>query len=307
MKKRTFLPLLLLGFGFPVLYSQTDTVPPLGGLLLDEKKYAKSGKSEDVQRSSRLGDHKSLFDQVGIKAFNQRCEASCGACAVVAAIMVRYKIYCDGQCSCNTQLREFSWSYLHNQVLARYGNGKIHLKDVLDMLKKQGILLAENFPNTPCSHDRIPSAEERKKAAFFKDWTYQPVFRAKKFIPGSSEQKELLFRDQMVPRTIAWIDRDIPVIVGLLVTEDFRKLSPKNCLWKAPSPLVAAKGHALVVMGYDDQTKEFVLINSYGTGWGCEGILRIGYADYARVVQEGYVMIIDFDSGVKVKCPGGRH
>ncbi|MBC7776677.1 MAG: hypothetical protein H7246_14685, partial [Phycisphaerae bacterium] len=104
-----------------------------------------------------------------------------------------------------------------------------------------------------------------------------------------------------------WIDRDIPVIIGLLVTDDFRRLGSMDCLWKAPIPLEGAKGHALLVMGYDDTTKEFELLNSYGTGWGCFGVLRISYADYSRTVQEGYVLQFDFDSGVEVECPGGRH
>ncbi len=306
MKKRIFLLLLLAACFVTALSAQTDSLPPFGGVVLDQAVYSSSGEPEEINRSSPLGGKKSLLEITGIKPFNQRCEASCGACAVVAALMLRYKIYCDGQCNCDTPMHEFSWSYLHNQLVKQYGHNNIHLKDVLDMLKAQGILLVEDFANTPCSHDRLPTAEERKKAAYFKDWTYKPVFRAKKYIPGSSEQKELLFRDQMVPRTIAWIDRDIPVIIGLLVTEDFRHLGNPACLWKAPDPLEGAKGHALLVVGYDDQTREFQLLNSYGISWGCMGVLRIGYEDYSRVVQEGYVLQFDFDAGVEVECPGGR-
>ncbi len=254
-----------------------------------------------------LGSKKSLFDKAAIHVFNPRYQNASAACAIVAALMVRYKTYCDAHCDCNTPAKEFSWSYLHNQLVTLYGTDRISLKEVLDMLIEQGILLAEDFPNTPSSHDRLPTSEEHNKAAFFKDWTYKPVFRTQKYISGSPEEKERLFREQLVPRTIAWIDQDIPVIVGLLVTEDFRRLTPMDCLWQAPTPLEGAKGHALLVMGYDDTTQEFELLNSYGTGWGCGGVLRISYADYSRVVQEGYVLQFDFDRGVDVECAGGRH
>lgn len=308
MKQFSFLPLLfLLTAAAPMLRAQTDTLPPLGGIVLDADTFASTGEPQAVTRSSRPGGRKSLLAKVGITAFNQRCELSCGACAVTAAVMVRLKIYCDAQCKCSLPIRVFSWSYLHNQLVRLYGRDNIRLKNVLDLLQKQGIPLAEFFPNTPCSHDRLPDEKARKEAARFQFWTYQPVFKAKKYIFGSSVEKEIRFREQMVPRTIAWIDRDIPVIVGLLVTDDFRRLTPQNCLWEVPDPLDGAKGHALLVMGYDDATAEFVVLNSYGTGWGCGGVARISYDDYARVVQEGYVVKFDFGAGKKVSCPVIRH
>ena len=34
-------------------------------------------------------------------------------------------------------------------------------------------------------------------------------------------------------------------------------------------------GHALCVIGYDDQAKRFEIINSWGTGWGNNGFFTI--------------------------------
>jgi len=298
-----FLLLLIFTAAALPLRAQTDTLPALGGIVLDADTFATVGEPQEVNRSSPPGGKKSLLGKAGIIPFNQRCELSCGSCAVTAAVMVRFLIYCNGKCKCNLPMRVFSWSYLHNQLVKMYGRDNIRLKNVLDLLKSQGILLDNSFPNTPCSHDRLPDSKDRDNAAHFQNWNYEPIFRAKKNIPGSPEQKEARFREQLVPKTIAWIDFNIPVIVGLLVTDNFRRLTPQDCLWKAPNPLAGAKGHALLVMGYDDTTEEFEVLNSYGTGWGCGGVVRIGYADYTRVVQEGYVIKFDFDSGKKVKCP----
>jgi len=309
----TLFLLILLATATPQLHAQTDTVPSLGGIVLDADTFASIGEPRAVTRSSRPGSKKSLLEKAGIKVFNQRCELSCGSCAVTSAVMVRRKMYCDPRCKCNFPVEVFSWSYLHNQLVKMYGRDNIRLINVLDLLQKQGIMLAESsvkadrtadsFPNTPCSHDRQPDDKDRSKAAQNRYWTYEPIFRAKKYIPGSPEQKEALFREQLVPKTIAWIDFGIPVIAGLLVTENFRRLNPQDCLWDAPNSLTGAKGHALLVMGYDDTTAEFEVLNSYGTGWGCEGIARISYVDYTRTVQEGYVLKFDFETGKKVDCP----
>lgn len=304
MKRYSFLlPLFLLMAATLPLRAQTDTLPDIGGIVLDADTFATAGEPQEVNRSSPLGGKKSLLEKAGIKPFNQRCELSCGSCAVTAAVMVRLKIYCNGHCKCNFPVQVLSWSYLHNQLVKMYGWDNIRLKNVLDLLKSQGIPLADTFLNTPCSHDHLPNGTDRSNAACFQNWTYQPIFRAKKNIPGSPEQKEALFRGQLVPKTIAWIDYNIPVIVGLLVTDNFRHLTPQDCLWKTPNPPAGAKGHALLIMGYDDTTEEFEVLNSYGTGWGCGGVARIGYADYTRMVQEGYVIKFDFESGKKVECP----
>ena len=219
--------------------------------------------------------------------------------------MLRRKIYCGAQCKCDL-MEVFSWSYLHNQLVKIYGRDNIRLKNVLDLLEARGIPLADSFPNTPCSHTRLPEKKDSIHVSKYRYWSYEPIFTAKKKFPGTPEEKEALFRRQLVPNTIAWIDQNVPVIVGLLVTENFRHLTPQNCVWKAPDPLNGAKGHAFLVVGFDDSTQEFQVLNSYGTGWGCEGIARISYADFTRTVQEGYVLTFNFGAGKKVECPPVR-
>ena len=307
MKNYFFLSLLfLLTAAKPPLQAQTDSLPTLGGVVLDADTFATTGEPQDVTRSSRPGGKKSLREQVDIQPFNQHSELSCGSCAATAAIMIRRKIYCHPRCKCNFQTEVFSWSYPHNQLVNKYGQNNIHIKNILDLIIEQGIPLAEFFPNTPGSHEPLPNGTDRTQAGRFQNWKYGPIFRSRKNIPGTPEQKEALFREQLVTKTIAWLDYDIPVIVGLLVTENFRRLNSQNCLWKAPDPLTGAKGHALLVIGYDDSKAEFELLNSFGAGWGCGGFVRISYADYTRVVQEGYALKFDFETGKKVHCTQRR-
>ncbi len=304
MRKQRLSASLLLFFAvFSPLSAQTDSLPPLGGVVLDDSTYAAAGDPGGGYRALSPGKKKSLLEKAGIMPFNQCSEPACASCTVAAAVMARQKIYCDAQCRCTQQAVAFSWSYLHNQLVSLYGMDNIRLKNVLDMLQSQGIPSVEKFPNTPCSHQLQPTTQDRANAAPYQYLRYQPVFRAKTYLNGSPSERETRFREQLVPRTIAWIDDDIPVVVGLLVTENFRHLTEKDCFWELPVSLDDAKGHALLVMGYDNDKEEFTLLNSYGTGWGCNGVARISYADYTKVVKEGYVVTFDFDTGKSVVCP----
>jgi C1A family cysteine protease len=37
-------------------------------------------------------------------------------------------------------------------------------------------------------------------------------------------------------------------------------------------------GHAVLAVGYDDATREFLVRNSWGTDWGLKGYFKIPYA-----------------------------
>ena len=99
----------LLVIAVPQLQAQTDTVPPIGGIVLDEDTYATLGEPEPVTRSSAPGSKKSLLEKASITPFNQRCELSCGSCAVTSSVSIRRKIYCAPRCKCSLE-EVFSWS-----------------------------------------------------------------------------------------------------------------------------------------------------------------------------------------------------
>lgn len=284
----------------PLLNAQneTDSIPAIGGIVLDDSTFNVAGTRSIVTRSSTPGAKKSLLKKLGLVLFNQRCEKSCGSTAIVMAAILRYKLYCD---ALKNSKWVFSWSYIHNQLVKKYGEGNIRLKNVLDLIQEQGVPLEESFPNTPCSHDRLPNTQDRQLAALYNHWIYEPAFNARKAYSGSQADKQ--FREQTISQTIGWIDKNIPVIIGLLVTEDFRRLTPTNCLWQPPASLDKAQGHALVVTGYDDSAKTFELLNSFGSKWGCGGVAHISYDNFARVVKEGYVLKINFATRKKVNCP----
>lgn len=73
--------------------------------------------------------------------------------------------------------------------------------------------------------------------------------------------------------------QNFPVIIGITVYDNFpmTSTSGKIPLPKRNSNIIG--GHAMVIIGYCDLTKEFMVRNSWGTGWGVDGNGTIPY-DY---------------------------
>jgi C1A family cysteine protease len=78
-----------------------------------------------------------------------------------------------------------------------------------------------------------------------------------------------------------------PVIVAARVDSAFLRVAPGQ-IW---SDTVSAgeQGHAMVLVGYDDQRGAFKVINSWGTRWGEGGFGWIAYHLLPIVAREGYV------------------
>lgn len=66
-------------------------------------------------------------------------------------------------------------------------------------------------------------------------------------------------------------------------------------LWQPEKDLALGGGHAVCVVGYDDNWHggAFLVVNSYGPEWGDNGYFWIKYADYEVYAKYGYQVYID--------------
>ena len=88
-----------------------------------------------------------------------------------------------------------------------------------------------------------------------------------------------------------YVSLGLPVVVGLELTDGFRKLSEAADYYepvndKTAKPLL----HAVVVVGYDEFRKAFKLLNSYGPNWGQDGFFWMKYAAFDQVARCGIIM-----------------
>ena len=92
---------------------------------------------------------------------------------------------------------------------------------------------------------------------------------------------------------------DIPVVIGADVTDDFSPLAyggqiDSRGIWNyQASPGASGEGHAMCVLGYDDDMAggSFLVRNSWGDEFGTSGDVWIKYADFREVVNEAWVII----------------
>ncbi|MDR3714523.1 MAG: C1 family peptidase [Puia sp.] len=85
-----------------------------------------------------------------------------------------------------------------------------------------------------------------------------------------------------------------PVLVGAVVYPSIKRVNRFNPLW-APDPgnEEVMGGHAMCVIGYNDYTRTFEIMNSWGRDWGNDGYFNISYADYAKVVKYAFQITLD--------------
>ncbi len=76
------------------------------------------------------------------------------------------------------------------------------------------------------------------------------------------------------------------MIVGFRKTPPSKKKSKR---WYVDREGVD-KGHAMVVVGYNQKTRMFELLNSNGSVYGENGFLEISYDDFAQYVVDAYIL-----------------
>lgn len=92
---------------------------------------------------------------------------------------------------------------------------------------------------------------------------------------------------------------DIPVVIGADVTDDFSPASyggqiDSRGIWNyKASPGATGEGHAMCVLGYDDDMAggSFLVRNSWGMDFGADGDVWIRYGDFKDVVNEAWVIL----------------
>ena len=69
-----------------------------------------------------------------------------------------------------------------------------------------------------------------------------------------------------------------PIVVGMVVYSNFEELTKYNYILEKPKPWHHMLGlHAVLLIGFDDMTNCFVVLNSHGKDWGLNGCFHMCY------------------------------
>jgi len=89
-----------------------------------------------------------------------------------------------------------------------------------------------------------------------------------------------------------------PLPTAFMVYEDFKHYKSGIYSYVTGKKL---GGHAVLLVGYNDEEKYFIVKNSWDTGWGEEGFFRIAYSEMDNVVKFGLSTIAYKSASINTK------
>ena len=196
---------------------------------------------------------------------NQGNQQSCVAWTVAYALKsYQEKLESGGQVN-------FSPSFIYNQINNGLNVPTI-MTDALKVLSEQGV----------CKYEEMPYDE--------KDWTSKPSELAR---TNATPYRIDFWRQVNVQdnkEVKAQLAAGYPVMIGADVSKKFISdgyALKSDYVWREAGE--SAGGHAMLLVGYDDNKKLFKLMNSWGTEWGDKGFGYLDYQLFGQVVKFGFV------------------
>jgi len=148
------------------------------------------------------------------------------------------------------------------------------ITDALQLLKNQGTCLHADFDGQIWD----PNIQRfRDEASHYKIKSYAALFGLEADANSKIEQTKLSLQNSQ------------PVMIAVHFYPSFYNITHTNPVWKPDlSREKEDGGHALCVIGYNDYSRRFEIMNSWGTNWGNDGFFYLGYDDYALLTKYGY-------------------
>lgn len=154
--------------------------------------------------------------------------------------------------------------------------GGSSIASAFNIMKEQGVLKASETPGIclpAINSNQLEAALESK----IKD--YLRLF-------DTSESSQL--KIQYVRKSIS---EKKPVVIGMICPDSFMN---SGVVWNpTEEPLTSYGGHAMCVVGYDDNKfgGAFEVQNSWGTAWGNKGYVWIKYTDFVKFTKYAFQFI----------------
>lgn len=175
----------------------------------------------------------------------------------------------------------FSPSFLYELIRADGCSGGARIADALKVLVKYGVPKCSDFHD--CKFECYPeitehhyslAAENKMKNCY---WLFG--------MDDLPEKKKVMAIKQS-------LSEGIPVVIGMRIRDNFLDIKVDEVWNPHDGDTNYAGGHALVVIGYDDDKfgGSVEIINSWGKDWANNGFTWIKYEDIEEFVKYGYII-----------------
>lgn len=178
----------------------------------------------------------------------------------------------------------FSALFIYNQVkIGDCYQGSL-FSSALNLLKTEGDCLSRDFdePRDDCHRNPNDNAIQSAQSNPYMITDYFTLFRS------SDEGRN------KVLQTKTSLAEGKPVVIGMMLRENFKELTKDDEFWNPEAGDIAnAGGHAMVVVGYDEEKGGFEVMNSWGAEWGNDGFFWVKFEDFGKFCVYGYQLLID--------------
>jgi len=173
----------------------------------------------------------------------------------------------------------FSPAFIYKNISDNEGQNGAAISFALNFMKDSGIVKRQAAEKTT-AFEKIPLSLFIN-ARRYPISGYVRLFSNPRSIPGTTNER--------VPPVKKSLAEGKPVIIGMNCPDSFEEAKD---IWRPmENPNVNYGGHAMCVVGYDDDKDAFEIQNSWGTDWGNEGYIWIRYGDFAAFIYEAYEII----------------
>jgi len=179
---------------------------------------------------------------------------------------------------------EFSPLFSYLQITGGKNEGTA-ITSHMKLLQDQGGVSLGAFPNTD-NLAQLPPDDLKTQAAQAKIASYKSV-------PRTDDGVDLT----AVKRLLA---EGHPVVGGFLLFEDFQDY--RGGVYRTLSGNVLG-GHAMTVVGYDDQLRALRIVNSWGPAWGDHGFVWLSYDCLPVMTKTDYGFAVMYAEPVKLPVP----
>ncbi len=201
-------------------------------------------------------------------AGNQGQQGSCVGWAVGYALKT-YQENIEHGWGADTAETQFSPAYIYNQIKVGNCLSGSYIFSAFDLLTSQGCSTWALMPYSSQSCNTSPTAQAREEAGQYRIASWRRV----------NVQDTTELRAQLAG--------GFPIVIGMKVYTNFFYVRGTEIYDRTDGTWVG--NHAICVVGYDDDTSTFTIINSWGTGWGDLGYCRISYDVFRQITFEAYV------------------
>ena len=256
------------------------------GLKIPSQSYLDSLPSEVYKPKAfrRIGSFKDLSSGLPIPGDQGAKQGSCVAWTLGYGL----KTYQERLETSNNNL-VFSPSFIFNNFKRTFSScdDGIYFYQAFDFLLEKGICEWDDMPYVPddCTIRASSYASESALTYRIEDW--KSIYASQNFpITDLYSIKSNIFYERPVAIAV-WLDSKIVDFMN-----DFSPNKPKF-VWKNPLKDTNKTEfyHAMLCVGYNDNTREFKVLNSYGPNSGNNGYIYISYDAFKESVYEAYYAI----------------